>query len=193
LVVSRAENKNGRVFWNCLCDCGNKKIVSSDCLTTGKTTSCGCYKREKLKELWSTSCSKDPKLYGVWCSMKSRCYRPSDKGYKNYGGRGIEICPEWLENYENFYQWAMNNGYQEGLQIDRIDNDKGYSPDNCRWVDRYVQANNKRNIKKYTINGKTQSLAEWCREYDVDYFLARQRISKLGWTIEQALTIAPCK
>ena len=87
--------------------------------------------------------------------MKDRCYNPNNTGYVNYGGRGIKVCQEWLEDYENFYQWAMDNGYHEGLQIDRIDNNKGYSPDNCRWVDRYVQANNKRNIKKYTLNGKT--------------------------------------
>lgn len=193
LVVSKAESKNGRAYWNCVCDCGNTKVVSSCCLSTGKTTSCGCYKREKAKKLWSTSRSKDLKLYNIWCSMKNRCYRVKDTGYANYGGRGIKICSEWLEDYENFYQWAMTNGYEHGLEIDRIDYNGDYCPENCRWVDRYVQANNKRNIKKYTINGKTQSLAEWCREYSLDYYLVRQRVYKMGWTIEQALTIAPCK
>ena len=94
---------------------------------------------------------------------------------------------EWANNYESFYNWAMRSGYRKGLEIDRIDNDGDYCESNCRFVEKETQANNKRNVKLYMINGVTKSLSQWCKEYGQDYYLVRQRVYKLGWTIEDAL------
>jgi hypothetical protein len=97
---------------------------------------------------------------------------------------------EWANNYESFYYWAINSGYKKGLEIDRIDNEGDYCASNCRFVEKETQANNKRNVKLYTINGIEKSLPQWCREYNQDYYLIRQRVYKLGWSIEESL-LAP--
>ena len=96
--------------------------------------------------------------------MKQRCYNPNHRKYKNYGARGIKICDEWLGNFATFYEWAINNGYEDNLSLDRIDVDKGYEPSNCRWADDNTQAHNKQLDKLYTYNGKTMSIRDWCKE-----------------------------
>ena len=132
----------------------------------------GICKCQHTKKLYSEKPQKikkakmqDHPLYCRWESMKSRCYRKSDKDYPNYGGRGITMCDEWRYDFWKFVDWAMENGYRDGLTIDRKDNDKGYSPDNCRWITRYEQNQNKRNIPLY--DGMT--LPDWCLEHDVSY------------------------
>lgn len=97
--------------------------------------------------------------------------------------------PEWANNYESFYNWAIRSGYKNGMEIDRINNNENYCESNCRFVDKETQANNKRNVVLYTIGGVAKSLSQWCREYDMDYYLVRQRVYKLGWSINDALTI----
>ena len=129
--------------------------------------------------------SKD-KFYQVWNGIKQRCYNVNNKNYHNYGKRGIRVCDEWLDNFQAFYEWSMNNGYRDGLQIDRIDNNKGYSPSNCRWVDRYVNNNNRRNNILFTYNNKTQSLRAWCRELNISYKTCMTRYYR-GHTIEECL------
>lgn len=121
------------------------------------------------------------KLHNVWNGMKNRCYN------KNYGGRGITICSEWKDNFQAFYQWSIDNGYKEGLSIDRVDNDKGYSPDNCRWTDRKEQAQNRRTSKMYTINCETHCLKKWCEILNLKYRTIHKRIYTHGWDIETAL------
>lgn len=188
VVLDKADSLKGHTRWRCLCDCGNECIVHGSSLKGGTTTSCGCYKRENAKKLYSTVRQNDKHLYSVWATMKQRCLNKNNKSYKDYGGRGIKLDERWANNYESFYNWAINSGYKKGLQIDRIDNNGNYCPSNCRFVDNEVQANNKRNVKLYTINGVEKSLPQWCREYEQDYFLIRQRVYKLGWPIEKALT-----
>lgn len=188
VVLSRAESLNGHSRWHCKCDCGKECIVHGTSLKSGNTTSCGCYKTENAKRLYSSVRQKDKHLYAVWNGMKQRCLNPNNKSYNNYGGRGITVDPEWVNNYESFYNWAISSGYKKGLQIDRIDNDGNYCASNCRFVDNYTQANNKRNVKLYTINGVTKSLPQWCKEYNQEYYLVRQRVYKLGWSIQKALT-----
>lgn len=189
VVIDKAESKSRHTRWLCLCDCGNKCIVHGTSLKTGNTTSCGCYKKENAQKLYSSVRQNDKGLYAVWNGIKQRCSNPNNKSYHNYGGRGIKMCSQWEQNYEAFYNWAMNLGYEKGLEIDRVDNNGDYCPENCRWVSHYVQANNKRNIKLYTINGVTKSLPQWCREYNQEYYLVRQRVDKLHWSIIDALTI----
>lgn len=121
--------------------------------------------------------------------MKQRCYNPNNKRYKDWGGRGIAVCSEWKDDFQTFYDWAMVNGYKEGLQIDRIDNNGNYEPNNCRWIDRKQQARNRRSNINYTINGKTRCILEWCEILGLKPKTVYQRIHYYNWTIEQALEI----
>ena len=123
--------------------------------------------------------------------MKARCYnRKSIEQYKNYGGRGIIICDEWLgdNGFINFHNWAMQNGYSDDLTIDRIDVDGNYEPDNCRWVSRKIQSLNRRNTLFITYNGKTKPLIQWCEEYNMDYKCVWKRVFALNWDFEKAIS-----
>lgn len=191
LVIERATSEKGHTRWLCRCDCGKECIVYGSSLKSNNTRSCGCYKVENAKKLYSTVRQNDKKLYSVWNGIKQRCLNKNSKSYHNYGGRGIKIDEKWADNYESFYNWAISSGYKKGLEIDRIDNNGDYCESNCRFVNKETQANNKRNVKLYTINGETKSLPQWCRDYNIDYYLVRQRVYKLGWSIENALSCPP--
>lgn len=141
-------NKNGRALWLCQCDCGNTKVIVGNSLINKVTTSCGCYNKEHSKNIHTKHSMSYSKLYKVWQGMKTRCYNPNFMYYKNYGGRNITICDNWLNDFSAFYEWAINNGYKEGLTIDRINNNGNYEPNNCRWVTRAEQNRNKRYNKR---------------------------------------------
>lgn len=188
-VVKRDEYKNKKVYWLCKCDCGNICKVPTGNLRSGNTTSCGCVHKEHTSKLFTTHGKSETKLYNnVWLKIRARCYSITCKEYVYYGGRGITICDEWLNNFQSFYDWSMNNGYKEGLTIDRIDNNKGYEPSNCRWVDMKHQARNRRSNRNYTINGVTHCIKEWCEIYNLGYKKVWQRIER-GWTITEALEL----
>lgn len=110
--------------------------------------------------------------------MRARCNNPKNHAYKNYGGRGITVCNEWDEDFKSFYDWAMNNGYKPNLSIDRIDNDKGYCPDNCRWATRIEQSNNRRMCRHIIYNEVDHTIAEWSRILNVPYRNLRERINR---------------
>lgn len=185
-VIDRAPNsKNCETMWNCLCDCGNALVVRGHNLKQGTTKSCGCSRKDKRPYRETHGMSKT-RLYRIWSLMRNRCECETSRAYHNYGGRGISVCEEWL-NPSNFFDWSLKNGYADNLSIDRIDNNGNYCPDNCRWVSRTVQSNNTRSNKFYTIGEKTQTLAEWCREYNISYKSVHDRIKRYGWDLKKAL------
>lgn len=187
-VESKKEPSGGYVrYYQCLCDCGNKTIVRGRALRNGNTKSCGCLRKERTTKYNLTHGKTKTRIYRIYRSMIDRCYNEHNKSYNDYGKRGIKICNEWLgENgFDNFYKWSVENNYKSNLSIDRIDNDKGYSPDNCRWATNQEQANNKRNNRLYTWNGETHTLKEWgeIKPNELKYTTLAGRIYS-GWNIE---------
>ena len=197
LVESRAENdKDGNARWNCVCDCGTRRVVSAHSLRRGRSQSCGCLQRDIVKRNSTkhgcVSAAKDSaeyKLYNVWRSMRGRCKTPTHQSYKDYGGRGISVCKVWDDDFSTFYSWAIENGYAPGLSLDRIDNNGNYSPSNCRWTNHTVQCNNTRNNHRITFNGETHTLKEWSDIVGISQETLSGRINRYGWSIQDALTI----
>lgn len=148
-------NKRGDAMWNCLCDCGNTCVVSGKNLRNGHAQSCGCLLSEKSRERMAHMLSKHgdsgTKLHRIWRGIKERCLNKACKSYPDYGGRGTTICEEWLNSFEAFRDWALANGYRDGLTIDREDNDGNYCPENCRWVTRSENSKKTRRCRLVTI------------------------------------------
>lgn len=191
-AITRLPNKH-RAFL-CECDCGNTTIIEPTFWEQGIIKSCGCYsdslKIEHTEEL--------DRLRRIYSGMIQRCYNPNSVGYHNYGGRGILICEEWLNNRDKFIDWALQNGYSNDLTIDRIDVNGNYEPSNCRWVDWETQNRNKRpksewkkpkprKLKTWTIAGETKSINEWCEQYNTSTVAISYRMKKMGMALEQAL------
>ena len=147
------ERKSG-IYFKCLCECGNEHTVLLGSLTAGQVKSCGCLVKENIREVATTHGKSKTRLYGIWHSMKSRCLNKTAANYNRYGGNGVTICEEWANDYMTFHNWSMSNGYAEGLTLDRVNNDKGYNPDNCRWVTYTEQENNKSSCKPVIVNNK---------------------------------------
>lgn len=153
VLYRQASDRQGLATWFCQCDCGRTCVVAGSALRKGNTNSCGCLHDEVAREHRTTHGKSGTRLYAVWKAMIQRCCNPSDKNYGRYGGRGITVCGEWRNDFHVFYDWAVANGYDENAPIgkctiDRIDNEKGYSPDNCRWVDMKAQRHNRSDMKE---------------------------------------------
>lgn len=179
-VTPKYEMRKSHAYWLCRCDCGGLKFVRGSHLRSGNVTSCGCLKGN------ITHGGSNTRLYNIWIGMRNRCINHSDPQYQSYGGRGIQICNEW-QSFPNFRDWAMSNGYSRGLSIDRIDNDGGYCPENCRWATPLEQANNTRKNHLITFNGETHSLSEWARLLNIKQSTLSMRINNYGWSVEKAL------
>lgn len=175
LVISQAPNLKHHTRWYCLCDCGKGKTINTYSLTSRKTKSCGCLAVRKFKERITKHKGWGTPLYNNWRAMKARCSLASYHSYHRYGGRGINLTPSW-ESFKTFEQWAIQNGYEEGLTLDRINNNGDYTPDNCRWVTRKQQMQNTSSIK-YNLHDKRimkemkhrQVPTQWvCKLYNIN-------------------------
>lgn len=185
-IKSFSHKKGTHKYYNCKCICGTSKVVRINDLRSGNTKSCGCYKSKTTSKRISTHGMSKTKLYKKWKDMRRRCNNPNRKCYKNYGGRGIKVCKEWEEDFMNFYNWAMENGYDEDLTIDRVDNDGNYEPNNCRWITRKEQNNNKQQSRYVTINGIAKTLKDWSIESGLPYDALRRRLDR-GWKEDELL------
>lgn len=186
-VIKRVENdKSNRTMWLCKCSCGKEIIVRGSSLTSGNSKSCGCYRDELLKTSYITHNQSKTRLYKIWAGIKSRCTNPKSTRFENYGGRGITFYKEW-ENFESFYEWAVNNDYEDNLTIERIDNNGNYEPSNCRWVDYYEQSHNKRNNVYFTYKNETHCLREWANILNIKPMTLYNRYRK-GWSVERMLS-----
>lgn len=153
-------DKYGHRIWKCQCDCGNIHHVTTGDLLKGKTNSCGCYRSSTRKEKNITHNLTNHRLYRIYAHIKERCYSIDNQDFKYYGNRGIKMCDEWKNDFMNFYDWALANGYQDGLTIDRINNDGNYEPSNCRWATRRQQTRNRRNSIYVIYHNEQISLKE---------------------------------
>lgn len=176
----------GNQKWLCQCDCGNQSIHYAHHLKHGDVKSCGC-----MTEVWREQTrgfhqESKTRLYHIWDSMKQRCYNHNHVGYKWYGEKGIKVCEEWMD-YLPFREWALSSGYAEDLSLDRVDSDKDYCPENCRWVTQTHQANNKSNNKYIEFDGKKLTYSQWAKETGLNKQTIRRR-NLAGWSAEDILT-----
>lgn len=181
LTVVRGVARNKRGYYHCNCSCGNKTLVRGDSLQSGLTKSCGCWQYENGL-LSETHGKSHTRIYNIYQKMKERCYNPKNERYERYGGRGIIVCDQWLDDFMNFYNWAEKNGYKETLSIDRINNDGNYKPSNCRWATDSEQANNRNNNVIINYKGKEYTRAELSRFLNIDYELIRRRLGS-GYSV----------
>lgn len=199
-VIGRAgENAKGRPLWRCLCDCGREKISIAYPLRVGDLTCCGAHRTKAFlekhrrpqpdKRKYPEGTDSKSRLWTVYRAMHLRCHSTSHSAYSRYGGRGIHVCAEWRGNFGAFREWALANGYADDLSIDRIDNAKGYSPDNCRFATRQEQALNRRNTTLAEAFGETKTLREWVSDprCKVGYGVLFKRIAA-GHAPEFAMT-----
>lgn len=171
-VIGIDDNGDRKTNWICQCDCGAIKSVRSDSLQNGAVKSCGCLKKEQDRQNLTKHHShkqSGTRLYQIWVGLKGRCQNENNARYSNYGGRGISVCEEWNKSFQAFYDWSLENGYDETLTIDRIDNDGNYAPANCRWATIEEQCNNRRTNVVIKIGNAEKTLTQWCDIFEVDY------------------------
>lgn len=167
--------------WVCVCDCGTVAVVHGGNLRNGTSTSCGCYEREQARARKTTHGQNGTRVHRIWKAMRSRCSNKNTPAYPYYGGRGVTVCERW-QVFAHFLA-DMGQPPSDAHSLDRIDTDGAYTPENCRWVDVYTQANNKRNNTAYTFNGVTQNAASWARHFGlIDKTFIR--LARRGWSAE---------
>lgn len=188
IVIGRSDrrSKKGVVYWLCRCDCGTEREVQVSSLTSERSKSCGCWSAELTAARQTTHGGSSSLEFGVWNAMWQRCTNPKNKRFDHYGGRGIRVCKRW-EHFDLFLK-DMGQRPSPRHSIDRIDNDKGYNPRNCRWATPTEQNRNTSRNTVITYAGQTLTLAEWAEETGLSYTALYTRLHRLQWTIEKALT-----
>lgn len=181
-------DSHGQQIWHCKCQCGNttKSLLSN--LKAGISKSCGCARIESLIKAAKTHGLRKHKLYTTWHNMKARCLNKKNYQYKDYGGRGITVSKIWAKSFISFYNWAMKNGWSPSLTLDRVDNNRGYYPTNCKFSTRNGQSRNQRSNHLITYNGLTLCCSEWADRIGIKYTTLNSRINRQNWPIEKALT-----
>lgn len=188
-AVKRVELSPGRFRWLCRCDCGNEAHVTTGNLRSGHTKSCGCFKGERVKVMNKTHGMVYTPTYKSWLGMRDRCNCPNNSSYPRYGGRGITICERW----DSFEAFLSDMGEAPpGNSIERIDNNKGYCPENCRWATKKEQALNRRTTRWVTAHGRTLPLKQWAELTGEPYLRLYKRFKRLGFPkIDPGLIPAP--
>lgn len=187
VAVELRGRKNGKAAWLCRCDCGREIVTLGTMLRMGDSRSCGCYAADRAARLHRThGASKSPE-YKTWRSMLGRCHRKTDPGWKNYGGRGISVCERWRRSFQSFLA-DMGPRPSPAHSIDRINNDRGYGPGNCRWATQLQQQNNRRSTRLAMFRGRRLSLSEIAREAGVPFQTLWRRVRRAGWEIERAIS-----
>lgn len=187
-VLSYTGRISSMSLYRCKCECGTERDVDRHRLVYGTSRSCGCARNSAPKNPYKTHGMWNTRLYKAWENMKSRCRKNSNYEYAhNYSDRGITYCSEW-ETFVNFRDWALSNGYAENLELDRIDVNGNYCPENCRWVTKKENANNKRTNRYITIDGETKTLTQWCEIKNIKLFTVLYRVKSKSWSYEKALT-----
>lgn len=185
-VIRRLDNaEKGVTRWECICDCGNKTIVRGGNLKNGSVKSCGCLSKKSPRNKTHGE-SKTP-LYRMWISMIYRCHNPNNQAYKDYGARGIKVCEEW-HDFSKFKKWVIETKKDDTLTIERIDVNGDYCPENCKWIPLKDQANNRRSNIRIEHNGEIHNLKQWCDILNLDYKNIHNRIFKLGWSFDKAIS-----
>jgi len=184
-VLAEAGHLGGHLAYSCKCDCGKEIVVRGYSMRSGNTESCGCAFREGVSQRFYKHGMKRSPEYATWQMMISRCTNPSAQDYGRYGARGVTVCDSWRD-FRNFYRDMGDR--PEGMSIDRIDNDKGYSPENCRWATVAEQNRNTRRTRLIEIGGVTRCLKDWATEYGINYGTVCNRIVRGGWNPVVALT-----
>ena len=187
-VIKFIERKDCKSYWKCKCNCGNEIVVPITYLTSGDTRSCGCLKKEIVRNRSkNNSFIKNHRLYTIWIDMRRRCSNRKIDSYIYYGEKGISVCDEWENDFKKFQEWAFKNGYNDNLTIDRIDVNGNYEPSNCRWTTKFEQNNNmSTNHKIIYKNKEYNSMSSFCREFKLDYNTFREKIRR-GCSVEEAL------
>ena len=187
MVVEEAGRRKGNVVWKCLCDCGNFVCRTSSSLRRSNNASCGCYNKERLHLKKQDNPRVDRRIYKTYIGMKQRCYNKKNKNYIRYGGRGIKVSEEF-NSFDKFEEWALKNGYDDNLTIERIDVNGDYTPGNCTWIPISKQASNTRRNYYVVYSGEKVRLKDLCDKFDLNYNLVFSRLDR-GWCIEDAVHI----
>lgn len=188
-VIERAPNHiqpcgKSKVLWKCICDCGNEICTDGYGLRKGMTKSCGCYGKEQRIKANTIHGMSRSRLAKIYANMRSRCYNPNASKYEIYGGKGIKICDEWLNDRTKFFDWAVNNGYKEDLTIDRIDPNKDYEPNNCIWATVTEQNNHLSNAHFIDTPFGNITIVEYSRKLNAPYNLVYGMLYR-GHTVEE--------
>ena len=185
-VLEFVKTQNGKSYWHCTCECGSQGIFKAEALQIGHTKSCGCLHRETMRKKLFVHGMSRTRIYVIWTNIVKRCTKKDCWNYLRYGGRGIKVCSRWRKSFVNFYH-DMGEPPSSKHEIDRIDNDGNYSPENCRWVTKTEQARNRRNNTRIEYAGLTLCIVEWEDRLNVRRGTIRSRLHR-GWSVERALT-----